>query len=165
MRIFLFFLVFCISLSLTACGEHSEGMETERILTSLMEAQESFPGGVTFRHTATEGMEDYLPPSAREAMYGADSERYFKLIEQYSIYMSSFAAPYEIGVFKCYSKSDGLKIEAMCRTRWDIVSVALRETEFYGLCDDIRVLRKGDTVVFIMVDNADKCARLAKKLI
>ncbi len=163
MKLFCFILSVLLSFCLVSCTSASK--TTEQILFEIMEGCRDLPEGVIYKNTASEGDQGYMSPSLSEALYGKNSFEYFKLLEEYSIYLSSFASPYEIAVFKCYSSSDAKKIERLCRERADIVSVALRRTEFYSLCGNIRIVREGDTVIFLMTDTPNRTARLAKGLI
>ncbi len=162
MKRFCLVISFLLLFSLAACSVSP--MSTDKALSRIMEKGEKLPDGMIYHLGAEEGSEYYLPPSVRDSMYGDASEEIFSLLEDYSIYMSSFAKPFEIAVFKCRSKSDGRRIEAMCRDRRDIVSVALRETEFYEMCRDIRIIRDGEWVFFIMSDEPDVMARTARHL-
>jgi len=163
MKLFCFILSMVICLGMISCQMKEE--KAEEMLGDILSEVGGLPTGVVYRPQAEEGDEGYLSRSLTEALYGEDSEICFALIEDYAIYLSSFAAPYEIAVFKSYSKSDALRIEQMCRQRADIVSVALRETEFFSLSGNIRIIRSGATVVFSMTDNPDRSVRLIKRII
>ncbi len=163
MKLFSFICALLICIPLVSCS--AAHMDTAEVLDALMESCASLPEGVIYKNTAQEGDRGYMSPSLAEALYGKRAEEYFPLLEEYSIYLSSFASPYEIAVLRCYSASDAKRIERMCRERADLVSVALRQTEFYSLCGNIRIVREGDTVIFLMTDSPEKSARLAKKLI
>ena len=160
MKPFSVILIFVLCFGLCACS----GRAFE-IFDRLIEECEDLPSGVIYRSDAEEGNESFFSPSVRNSMYGEDSEKKFALIEEYSIYLSSFASPYEIGVFKCYTTSGAESVEFMCRGRADILRVALRETDFQALCDDVRIIRRGNFVIFIMTDGAADLERLAKRLI
>ena len=99
-----------------------------------------------------------------EALWGEDAAEGFGMLSDYAIYMSSFASPYEIGVLLCYSSTDARRIEELCMSRADIISVALRQTEFYGLCRNVRVVRRGRVVIFLMTDDPDGDVRRALSL-
>lgn len=165
MKLFRFFIpvVLMLCLSLFSCSARSAS--TGEILSRLMTNEIDLPAGVIYTPDAEEGETGYLSPSLAEALWGEDAEEGFGLLEDYSVYISSFASPFEIGVFRCYSATDAIRIEQLCRGRADIVTVALRHTEYYSLCHNARILREGDTVVFIMTSDPDRTLKLAKKLI
>ena len=163
MKLFSFVLSIILCLSLVSCT--SKKRNTGEILQELMTAARELPQGEIYVKNAAEGEDGYLSAAMADALYGEAASEYLALTEEYSIYLSSFAKPYEIAVFKCYSSTDAQKIERMCRERANIVSVALRRTEFHSLHENIRIIREGDTVVFLMTDRPDKTERLAKKLI
>ncbi len=148
---------------LPSCFKKDE--DTSSILLSLMDKCDALPNGQIFEMGAEEGEAKYLSSSMIESMYGEGATDVFLLVEDYAIYISSFAAPYEIAVFRCYSSSDAIKVETMCRGRADILSVAFRGSEYHDLYKNIRVLRDQDSVVFLMVDNSDDVYRIAKRLI
>ncbi len=165
MKLFRFLIPVCLVLCLSLFSCSSPPTDTGEVLSRLMENETDLPAGVIFTTKAAEGEEGYLSPALAEALWGEDSEEAFGLLEDYSVYISSFAAPFEIGVFRCYSATDAIRIEQLCRARADIVTVALRHTEYYGLCHNARILREGDTVIFIMTSDPDKTLKLAKRLI
>ena len=152
-----------LCLSLFSC-EHTD-MSAGEILYSIMEDSTPLPAGVIYSPSAEVGDKEYLSPALSEALWGEDAQEGFSLLADYSIYLSSFAAPYEIGVFICYSATDAVRIEELCRARADIVSVSLRQTEFYDLCQSIRICRSGRYVVFLMTPDPHESERIAKKLI
>ena len=165
MKLLSFFMALLLCLGfLSSCT--ARGRSCDFILFELMAECSALPDGKIYRSGALSQSDDgFLSPYLAEALYGEKHNEYFDLLSEYAIYVSSFASPYEIGVFRCYSRSDGLKIENMCRQRADIVSVALRETEFFSLCQNIRVMRRGEYVVFILTDSPDAVSHRARELI
>ena len=163
MRIFSFIISILLCLSLVSCSRESRG--AYEILTDIAEELEDLPVGVIYTPHAEEGEEGYLSDGLAEALWGEDAEEGFLMLSDYAVYMSSFAAPYEIGVFCCYSATDAVRIEELCRARADILSVALRQTEFYELCGNLRIVRKGRTVVFLMTSDPSRAERCARRYI
>ena len=163
MKLFRFTFFVLLALSLCSCSVREKG--TAEILSELMSELDGLPSGVVYDADAEEGEDGYLSPFMAEALYGEDASECFALAEDYSIYLSAYATPYEIAVFRCYSSTDATRIEQLCRDRADIVSVALRSTEFYRLCQSIRIIKRGHTVVFAMTDEPEKALRHIKALI
>lgn len=163
MKLFRFFAVLFLCLCFSSCG--TEKRETGEILGALMDECSELPRGVIYTPHASEGEEGYMSAALAEALWGEDAHECFALLSDYSVYLSSFATPYEIGVFRCYSSTDAIRIEQLCRARADIVSVAVRQTEYHALCSNIRIVREGDTVIFMMTDRPDRVERRAKRLI
>ena len=163
MKLFRFIILLTLCLSLCACSSYKKS--TSEILDRMLSEFSDIPKGTIYYKNATEDQEGYLSPFLAEALYGTSAEECFTLMEDYSIYLSSFATPYEIAVFRCYSATDAVRLEQLCRERADIVSVALRYTDFYKLCQSIRIVREGDTVVFAMTDDPSRAERLIKKRI
>lgn len=164
MRLFSVFFSLILCLTISSCGAR-ESAGTDEILADIMEYCDGLPQGVIYTSDADEGEEGYLSPALAEALWGEDACEGFSMLEEYSVYLSSFATPYEIGVYRCYSSTDARRIEELCRARADIVSVALRKTEYYTLCQNIRICRRGREVVFLMTDSPEDTLRLAKRLI
>ena len=164
MRLFSGFLALLLCLSLSSCSAKRE-LHTAEILADIMASCDGLPHGVIYTPEAEEGEEGYLSPALAEALWGEDAEEGFSMLCDYSVYLSSFAAPYEIGVYRCYSATDAERIEELCRARADIVSVALRQTEYYSLCQNIRIYRKRRVVVFLMTDKPEDSLRSAKALV
>ena len=164
MRIFSFFISLLLCASLVSCSRGGDE-DAETILRAIMKEQSDLPAGVIYTDGAQEGDEGYMSPALTRALWGEDAEEGFAMLSDYAVYMSSFAAPYEIGVFIGYSSTDARRVEELCRARADIISVALRQTEFYSLCGNLRIVRRGRTVVFLMTSDPDGAVRLAKGLI
>ena len=156
---FLLFLLFL----LPSCGQKNSS--PREILDELMAVSGELPEGTVFLSDAEEGSEEYLSPTLLRAMYGEEAEEEFEAVEDSALYLSSFAAPYEIAVFRCYSATDARRIEALCLYRADEIRVALRETDFYSLIDSLRVLCRGKTVILMLTAEPDETERLALRLI
>lgn len=163
MKLFRFLVMIALCLSLVSCA--SRAHSTDMILGRLMEECGELPSGKIYRGGRESVSEGSLPPELMCALYGEDAKESFLSVSEYSIYLSSFASPYEIAVFRCYSSTDAIDIERLCRARGDIVSVALRQTDYYELCDNILIVREGRCVVFAMTDSPRSVERLIKKLI
>ena len=150
MRFFCLILVFAVVMFAVSCGVNNK--DSTEILRDIMEDVDSLPAGKIYRAECEEGSGEYFTDSMRKAMYGEDSDRYFSLMEEYSIFVSSSGFPGEIAVFKCYSATDARLVEFMCRNRAELLRVALRSTAFSELAESISVLREGRYVVFVMAD-------------
>ena len=114
-------------------------------------AEMKLPAGQTYLSGAEEGSDKYLSEDTINTLYGERAYgELFPLIEEYAIYISSFAEPYEAAVFKCRSRSDTDLIAEMCFARTDILKVILRDTEFAELVQEARVSVKGKLVFMII---------------
>lgn len=164
MKHFRFFAVILLCLSLFSCSS-AKNNSTDAILAEIMEECGELPSGKIYRGGREDTGESGISDALMSALYGEDAKESFMLVEQYSIYLSSFASPYEIAVFKCYSSTDAKKLEELCRARADIVSVALRNTDYYELCDDIMIVREGRLVAFAMTDSEKVTERSVRKLL
>ena len=155
----LFLCIVCLICS--SCGGQRR---SEELLSSLLEVSGELPEGEIYRSEAEVGGEGYLPPTVREVLYGAEAEELFSLLENYAIYVSSFASPCEIGVFVARSASDAPRIAAMCLERRDTVSVLLRQMGMGDRMEAIRIVHKGKTVIMGLTDKPDAFERAALRL-
>lgn len=163
MKLFRFILLLFLVLSLVSCS--TDDRSTDDILDEMVSVLPSLPSGTVYRSSAQEGDEDFMSGSLAKAMYGEGADKMFSTVEEYSVYLSSFAEPYEIAVFKCYSRTDAHGVLAMCLTRRDILQISLRGSAFYELCDDIRIISRGRYVIMCLTDSPDLCERTAHSLI
>ena len=137
-------LVFCIS----ACGYEEAA---EDILYRICSDAE-LPSGTTYLSGAPEGSSSYLAPDTLEDMYGDEAqEEVFSLVEEYAIYLSRFAKPYEVAVFKCYSVSDTDSVLEMCLERLESIKILLRDTEYAPLADTAEVYVDGKYVIMLVM--------------
>lgn len=146
-----------------SCGR--ERMSAEEILWELNGLCEEAPAGAHYLSGTEEGDEAYLSPTVRDALYGEESEEIFQRVEEYAVYLSSFAAPYEIAVFRCYSATDANRVAAMCLERADQLRVALHGTGWEALADTIQVACQGRYVVMSMTDQPKTVQKEALRLI
>ena len=138
---------------------------TRDILIKLTDECEGLPDGKLYFSGAEEGSEEYMPQGLIESLYGKESLELFEKIEEYSVYISSFALPYEMAVFCCYSASDADEITLMCASRADNIRVALRGTALESRSEGVRVSCKGKYVVMTVTDDPDKIHKRATELI
>ena len=102
------------------------------------------------------GEEGYLSPFVLESLYGAHAEEAFSQIEDYAVYLSSVAEPYEIAVFRCCTVSDADGVVELCRERRDLLQTLLRDTDFRQMTDCIRIIRHGKYVVMTLTADPGK---------
>lgn len=132
-------LVFCFA----SCKER---MSAEDTLYRIC-ADSELPSGETYLKSSEEGSIGYLDGNMITSLYGKEGRTAFALLEDYAIYLSSFAEPYEIAVFRCYSRSDTDTIAKLCLSRIEELRVILRDTEYFVLVDRASVTVKGKTVI------------------
>jgi len=112
--------------SLPSCAPRREAWE---VLEERM-AEYTLPDGVCYRSDAAEGESTYASPALLASLYGTDAaKRITEFTESYAIYLSSFALPCEMAVFRAYSRSDTHVLMAVCLERLDQLRVLLRHTE------------------------------------
>ena len=158
-------LVICLGLCLFAvsCAEKSD--TAEELLGGIMDELGNLPRGKIYYTGAEEGSDSYLSADMIDSLYGEDGAHALGYIKNVAVYLSSFAEPCEISVFVCYSSSDALKIERMCRERADVLLAAMRESD---ICDpqlQSAVVRKGRRVVLAMTYNAPRATRVINGII
>lgn len=158
-------LLLCLLLCLSALSCSKKKDTAEDILGGIMSELKDLPKGKIYLAGAEQGDEENLSEETAESLYGESAVQYLSLTRDYAIYLSSFAEPCEISIFICYSSSDALKIERMCRERADALLVALRESELCDTLLDATVIRKGRTVAFAMTEKPSQTQRIIKKFI
>ena len=153
-RVFLFFACALISLYLFSCSSYGGG-SAEDILYKICDELE-LPSGGTYLASAEEGSERYFSDGLIEVLYGKDAkEECFSLIEDHAVYLSGFAAPYEVAVFKCFSRSDTDTVASMCLERADMLAVVLRDTDFASLSQNAIVQIRGRFVIRVVADDPE----------
>ncbi len=156
-----FLLLLSALLLLGGCAQDEKSADT--ILSALMGAgEDSLPEGEIYRSGAEEGSEDYPPSALLRALYGEDGEESIRICD-FSIYLSAFAVPLEIAVFRAPSGDHARRIYALCLSRMDLLKVALRETEFDALGGEICVYRAGRYVVMGVTWNQESFLKAVKK--
>ncbi len=143
----LIFICLALILCVSSCGERESA---EDILYRIC-ADSELPSGETYLRGAEEGSAGYLDASVIKSLYGEDGEAAFLLLEDYAIYLSSFAAPCEVAVLVCYSASDTECVAELCLERIETLKVILRDTEFFDVMQRASVTIKGRTVVMKIV--------------
>lgn len=146
-------------LLLCGCGRAEKA--TDGILSALMGEEGTFPKGEIYRSNAEEGSRGYPPSAVLRAMYGEESEEAIRATD-FSIYLSSFALPYEIAVVRAPSSDHAIHIYSLFLSRADTVKVALAHTDFAPLCDEILVYRSGRTVVMGVTSDKESFLKAVK---
>ena len=122
-------LCLCIALLflLGGCGKKSE-KTAEEVLESVLALCEDAPTGVLYRSGSERGNEDYLSKADFDLLYGEGcADVYLPLTRDYALYLSSFATPFEVAVFRCYGQTDAERLGALLLSRSDALKVFLRE--------------------------------------
>ena len=104
------------------------------------------PAGVTYLCGAEVGSEAYLSPETARALYGETAEELLSLCEDFAIFLSEGAYPFEAAVFRCYSASDCEKLATALLARIDDIRIALRDTELSGAYENAEVTLRGRVV-------------------
>ncbi len=134
---------------LVSCGDRRN---TEDILFNITKRFDDLPDGNVYLSSATEGSENFLSASVIKSLYHDGADEYeFSMIEEYAIYISSFAKPSEIAVYKCYSRSDANLIASMCLKRIEKLSIMLAGTAFSEIPLRADIDIKGHFVIVTMV--------------
>ena len=142
----------CILLALLSLGSCDSEKSAEEILFSITQGQDSLPNGTVYTRSAPEGSQNYLSGSMIKTLYHESAEEYeFTLIEDFAIYLSSFAKPCEIAVYKCYSRSDTDLIASMCLKRIEKLRIMLAQTAFCEIPENAKIDIKGRFVIVTML--------------
>ena len=134
---------------LVSCSQ--KNTSTREIFDRIYEALSPVPDGEIYFSKSDEGTRHYMSSALFSTIYengtfidGSD------IIEEYTVYLSSFALPFEIAVFKCYSPSDTVKIEQMCIGRLDFLRKHFKNTEHENAIDKASVISDGKYVIMII---------------
>lgn len=163
MRIFRMLLIIILIIGIAlfngcAARDSSAQEILSRICLSL-----SLPAGRIYLCGADEGSENFLSPDTACVMYGKEAENDLKLTDDFAIYLSSFALPCEVAVFRCYSSSDTDTVAAMCLERADMIKVLLKDTGAAELCEGAEVVVCGHYVVMFVTDTPEIARDAVKK--
>lgn len=152
-----FFRVTCLICGLCFCC--SSCARTERtcevLLGELMGMARELPAGQLYYARAEEGSAEYPSAALLEALYGEESIALFDALEDYALYLSSFAVPCEIAVIRAYSSDDANSIAAMGLQRIESLRLALRGTDFCESEDSAFVICHGKYVVIMIAEHAE----------
>ena len=146
-------LVIALCIALSSCARSVPSVSD--VLRELQVSCGELPAGWSYRMGAEEGSSYYLPPSVIRANYGEDAEAILGCAEDYAIYVSSFAAPYEIAVFLARTRTHADEIAVLCLARRDLLQELLCETEYAAMADQFCIVQKGRFVIMGLTDDAD----------
>ena len=126
-----FSLLLCCCFVLISCAAGGE-KSAEDAVASLLALCEEVPDGILYHSDAERGDVGYLSGEAFDLLYGEGAaEHELSLVEDYALYLSSFATPFEVAVFRCYERSDADRLGAILLNRSDFLKVCLRECGLY----------------------------------
>ena len=150
-RKFLFFITL-LTLVLLILPSCKDTRSAEDILFGITKDISTLPHGNVYLKSAEEGGAAYLSPAMISALYGEGAALYeFTFVEDFAVYVSSFARPCEVAVYKCYSASDTDLIASMCLSRIDNLKVVLSGTSFSDIVSSATVRISGKFVIVTMV--------------
>ena len=144
-----FILLLCVFLAFSAagCGKNESAQD---ILYRIC-ADSELPSGTTYLSGVPEGSSSYLSTDTAEVLYGEEAaDEVFPLVKDYAIYLSSFAEPYEVAVFECYSRSDTDEVAKMCLERAETLKVSLRGTQYSSIAENAKVEISGKFVIMVV---------------
>ena len=134
---------------LTSCTdrESAQGM-----LFNITKDFDELPDGSVYLSSAEEESENFLSATMINTLYHEGAAEYeFSMIEEYAVYISEFAKPCEIAIYKCYSRSDTNLIASMCLKRIEKLTIMLTGTSFSEIPLKADVDIKGHFVIVTMV--------------
>ena len=162
----LFLLCLCLLLtcSVTSCAGSERSAEDS--VRSVLALWEEVPDGVLYRAGAERGDVGYLSEADFDLLYGAGAAAYeLPLVRDYAIYLSSFALPFEVAVFRCYERSDADRLGALLLTRADALKVSLKQCGLYGRYGErICVAVSGEYAVLVMAESVPDTAKITRAI-
>lgn len=143
-------IIISILISFSSCV--SSQKSSEELLSELAGKVPELPYGTVYLSDAEEGESSYADSALLKSLYGESATEYeLPLTENFAIYLSSFASPCEIAVFKCYSASDTEILAGMCFNRIEQLSVLLASSEFSERVSRADVRVSGRFVIMTML--------------
>ena len=164
MRVKCLILSILLSVScMTFYGCSEDAGSAERVLGRICESLE-MPSGSVYFCGAEEGQEGYLSPITASVLYGEEEwKEILPLLQDYAIYISRFAAPYEAAVFKCYSRSDADAVGALFLARAESISVLIKDTDYASLTGKVSIFSRGRYVAMVFCDDPERAEESIKK--
>ena len=132
-------------LLLPSCARNERSAED--IFFDVCEKLPPLSFGKLYLSDRSAGDAAFMSPALFESLFGADVS---PLVEEYAIYLSSFAFPCEVAIFKCFSPSETSLVERACLSRLDLLRRYFKDTEHASTVDSAYVMKKGLFVIFIV---------------
>ena len=154
---FLKILVVLLAVTILFCSCKKENVSCEELLAySLEYGIDGYKdNGSIFLKNAQEGESFFISDKLKKTTYG---ERFFEALERcedYAVYVSA-STPYEIAIFKCFSRNDTDDILRMCYERADELKVGLRFGKWDEASKNILICEYKNYVVFSFTDSAER---------
>ena len=119
--------------------------------------------GWMFLKSAEEGDAFFMSDKIKKTVYG---ERFFEALNKtkdFAVYVSA-STPYEIAVFKCYSRNDTEDILRMCYERADELKVAMRYGKWENASKGILICCYKTYIVFLFTESQERNEEIAHNL-
>ena len=147
---FIKFVILVVLLSLlTSCTDRGSAQD---MLFNITKEFDDLPDGSVYLSKNGGDSENFLSATMINTLYHDGAAEYeFSMIEEYAIYISEFAKPCEVAIYKCYSRSDTNLIASMCLGRIEKLTVMLAGTSFAEIPLKADVDIKGHFVIVTMV--------------
>lgn len=157
------FLLLSLSILLCSCNASQVKCET-LLLYALDYGIDGYKdNGNIFLKSAEEGDAFFISQKVKKTMYG---ERFFDCLEaseDYAIYVSA-STPYEIAIFKCFSRNDIDNILRMCYERADELKVALRFGKWAQASKSILISEFKNYILFLFTESGERNENIAEEL-
>ena len=162
MRFFkIILLIISVFILLSSCGGKSISCE-ELLFFSLDYGIDGYKNdGYVFLKSAEEGGAFFISEKTKKTMYGERFLDSLERCEDFAIYVSA-SSPYEIAIFKCYSRNDTDDIFRMCCERADELKVGLRYGSWEAASRDILISGYKNYVIFLFTDSAERNEDIAQ---
>ena len=156
----MFFILLAVLCCFCSCNDSDA--DCEELLTFCVKygIENYQDNGTVFLKYAEEGDVFFASEKIKETMYGKRFLEDLEKTEDFAVYVSA-SAPYEIAVFKCYSKNDTEDVLQMCYERADELKVALRFGQWEEASRGILIRIYGRYVLFLFTDSADRNESIA----
>ena len=153
--------VFSVLFLLCSCS--AESVSCEEVLTFALDyGIDGYKNnGYVFLKNAEEGDTFFITEKNKITMYGEGFLDSLERCEDFAIYVSA-SSPYEIAIFKCYSRNDTDDIFRMCCERADELKVGLRYGSWEQPSRDILISGYKNYVIFLFTDSAERNEDIAQ---
>lgn len=147
-----------------SCQKESRSCE-ELLLSSLEYGIDGYGNsGVLFLKNVDKDSVFFMSDARIIGAYGKRFKASIDSCEDFAIYFSA-SDPYEIAIFKCYSKNDAEDILRMCYERSDEKKIGLRFTEWEEQSKFIEIGEYKSFVFFVFTDSQSRNEAICEQII
>ena len=159
-----FYFLFCLLLCLAFCTSCQSGEKTPKtLLDDFCATYKHMPAGQFYYSGRTEWENGYLSPVLADGLFAEDSgKNTFELCREYAIFLSSSFEGGEVAFLSCSCTEDAIRVAEMCAAR---IARVRQITPQAAVTQNACVLRRGHTVVLMMLPDNEAARRICERLL